>query len=225
MANKITGCVFDLDGTLADTAPDITIALNKSLDEAGLRQVPLDTVKGMIGNGIPVLVRKALSHVEASADLVPDVVTSVLAYSREYYFEKSSLMPGVKDCLEGLKKRGIPMSICTNKDETVAAMLVSALRLNSYFNAIVGSQPGLVKKPDPLMLKIAAAAINSPLKTTMMIGDSEVDAATGIAASSVSVIIRGGYCHRPYRELNVNHLLDSMEDLLDIIDNQYLISS
>ena len=138
MANKITGCVFDLDGTLADTAPDITIALNKSLDEAGLRQVPLDTVKGMIGNGIPVLVRKALSHVEAPADLVPDVVTSVLAYSRKYYFEKSSLMPGVKDCLEGLKQRGIPMSICTNKDETVAEMLVSALRLNSYFNAIVG---------------------------------------------------------------------------------------
>ena len=224
MENKITGCVFDLDGTLADTAPDIAIALNNSLNDAGLRQVPLESVKEMIGNGIPVLVRRALFHIEAPEDLAADVITSMLAYSRKYYCEKSSLMHGVKDCLEGLKKRGIPLSICTNKDETVAQMVVSALDLNSYFYAIVGSRPNLVKKPDPSMLQIAAEAINSPMETTMMIGDSEVDAATGIAASSISVIVRGGYCHKPYEELNVTHLLDSMEELLDIIDNQYLIS-
>lgn len=224
MENKITGCVFDLDGTLADTAPDIAIALNNSLNDAGLRQVPVESVKEMIGNGIPVLVRRALFHIEAPEDLAADVTTSMLAYSRKYYCEKSSLMHGVKDCLEGLKKRGIPMSICTNKDETVAQMVVSALDLNSYFYAIVGSRPNLVKKPDPSMLQIAAEAINSPMETTMMIGDSEVDAATGIAASSISVIVRGGYCHKPYEELNVTHLLDSMEELLDIIDNQYLIS-
>ena len=224
MEKKITGCVFDLDGTLADTAPDIAIALNNSLNDAGLRQVPLESVKEMIGNGIPVLVRRALFHIEAPEDLAADVVTSMLAYSRKYYCEMSSLMHGVKDCLEGLKKRGIPMSICTNKDETVAQMVVSALDLNSYFYAIVGSRPNLVKKPDPSMLQIAAEAINSPMETTMMIGDSEVDAATGIAASSISVIVRGGYCHKPYEELNVTHLLDSMEELLDIIDNQYLIS-
>ena len=224
MEKKITGCVFDLDGTLADTAPDIAIALNNSLNDAGLRQVPLEFVKEMIGNGIPVLVRRALFHIEAPEDLAADVVTSMLAYSRKYYCEKSSLMHGVKDCLEGLKKRGIPMSICTNKDETVAQKVVSALDLNSYFYAIVGSRPNLVKKPDPSMLQIAAEAINSPMETTMMIGDSEVDAATGIAASSISVIVRGGYCHKPYEELNVTHLLDSMEELLDIIDNQYLIS-
>ena len=224
MEKKITGCVFDLDGTLADTAPDIAIALNNSLNDAGLRQVPLESVKEMIGNGIPVLVRRALSHIEAPEDLAAGVITSMLAYSRKYYCEKSSLMHGVKDCLEGLKKRGIPMSICTNKDETVAQMVVSALDLNSYFYAIVGSRPNLVKKPDPSMLQIAAEAINSPMETTMMIGDSEVDAATGIAASSISVIVRGGYCHKPYEELNVTHLLDSVEELLDIIDNQYLIS-
>ena len=224
MANKITGCVFDLDGTLADTAPDIALALNKSLNDAGYRQLPLESVKRMIGNGIPVLVRRALFHVEAPDNLAPDVITSMLAYSRKYYCEKSSLMHGVKDCLEGLKKRGIPMSICTNKDETVAQMVVSALGLNSYFYAHVGSRPDLVKNPDPSMLQIAAEAINSPIETTMMIGDSEVDAATGIAASSFSVIVRGGYCYKPYEELNVTHLLDSMGELLDIIDNQYLIS-
>ena len=221
MANKITGCVFDLDGTLADTAPDIALALNKSLNDAGYMQLPLESVKRMIGNGIPVLVRRALFHVEAPDNLAPDVITSMLSYSRKYDCEKSSLMHGVENCLEGLKKRAIPMSVCTNKDETVAQMVVSALGLNSYFNTIVGSRPDLVKKPDPSMLQIAAEAINSPIETTMMIGDSEVDAATGIAASSISVIVRGGYCHKPYEELSVAHLLDSMEELLDIIDNQY----
>ena len=224
MSNKVTGCVFDLDGTLADTEPDIALALNKSLNEAGLSQLPLESVKGMIGNGIPVLVRRALCHVQAPEDLAANVITSMHAYSRQYYCEKSSLMHGVKDCLEGLKQRGIPMSICTDKDEIVAQMVVSALGLSSYFNAIVGSRPDLVKKPDPLMLQIAAGAISSPMETTMMIGDSEVDAATGIAASSISVIVRGGYCHKPYEELNVTHLLDGMGELLDIIDNQYLIS-
>ena len=223
MADKITGCVFDLDGTLADTAPDIALALNKSLNDFGLRQVPLESVKGMIGNGIPVLVRRALSYIEAPEDLASDVMISMLVNSRKYYCVKSTIMHGVQDCLEGLKKRGIPMSICTNKDETVAQMVVSALGLSSYFNAIVGSRPELAKKPDPSMLQIAADAISSPMNTTMMIGDSEIDASTGIAASSISVIVRGGYCHKPYNELNVTHLLDCMEELLDIIDNQYLI--
>ena len=85
MENKITGCVFDLDGTLADTAPDIAIALNNSLNDAGLRQVPLESVKEMIGNGIPVLVRRALSHIEAPEDLEAGVITSMLAYSRKYF--------------------------------------------------------------------------------------------------------------------------------------------
>ena len=83
---------FDLDGTLADTAPDIALALNKSLNEAGLSQLPLESVKGMIGNGIPVLVRRALCHVQAPEDLAANVITSMHAYAREYYCEKSSLM-------------------------------------------------------------------------------------------------------------------------------------
>ena len=124
----------------------------------------------MIGNGIPVLVRRALSHIEAPEDIASDVIILMRIYARKYYCEKSTIMHGVKDCLEGLKKRGIPMSICTNKDETVAQMVVSALGLSSYFNAIVGSRPELAKKPDPSMLQIAAGAISSPMKTTMMIG-------------------------------------------------------
>ena len=223
MASKITGCVFDLDGTLADTAPDIALALNKSLNDAGYKQLPLESIKRMIGNGIPVLVRRALFHVEAPDNLAPDVITSMLAYSRKYYCEKSSLMHGVKDCLEGLIERGIPLAVCTNKEEEIAKMVVSALGIDKYFDIVVGSRLDLNKKPDPSMLILAADEINSPVKTTMMIGDSEVDAATGIAANSVSVIVRGGYCNKPYDELNATHILNNMDDLLEIIDEHYVL--
>ena len=221
MKQKITGCVFDLDGTLADTAPDIAQALNLALNDAGLVQIQLKSVIGMIGGGIPTLVRRALLYLDTGEDLVEEVVASMQAHYSKNYCDKSLLMDGVEDCLKGLKDREIPLAICTNKEEGIAKMVVSALGIDKYFDIVVGSRLDLNKKPDPSMLILAADEINSPVKTTMMIGDSEVDAATGIAANSVSVIIRGGYCHKPYDKLNVSHVLDNMEGLLDILDKQY----
>ena len=221
MKQKITGCVFDLDGTLADTAPDIAQALNLALNDAGLVQIQLKSVIGMIGGGIPTLVRRALLYLDTGEDLVEEVVASMQAHYSKNYCDKSLLMDGVEDCLKGLIDRKIPLAICTNKEEGIAKMVVSALGIDKYFDIVVGSRLGLNKKPDPSMLILAADEINSPVKTTMMIGDSEVDAATGIAANSVSVIIRGGYCHKPYDKLNVSHVLDNMEGLLDILDKQY----
>ena len=221
MKQKITGCVFDLDGTLADTAPDIAQALNLALTDAGLVQIQLKSVIGMIGGGIPTLVRRALLYLDTGEDLVEEVVGSMQAHYSKNYCDKSLLMDGVEDCLKGLRDREIPLAICTNKEEGIAKMVVSALGIDKYFDIVVGSRLGLNKKPDPSMLILAADEINSPVKTTMMIGDSEVDAATGIAANSVSVIVRGGYCHKPYDKLNVSHVLDNMEGLLDILDKQY----
>ena len=221
MKQKITGCVFDLDGTLADTAPDIAQALNLALNDAGLVQIQLKSVIGMIGGGIPTLVRRALLYLDTGEDLVEELVGSMQAHYSKNYCDKSLLMDGVEDCLKGLRDREIPLAICTNKEEGIAKMVVSALGIDKYFDIVVGSRLDLNKKPDPSMLILAADEINSPVKTTMMIGDSEVDAATGIAANSVSVIVRGGYCHKPYDKLNVSHVLDNMEGLLDILDKQY----
>jgi len=217
---SITGCVFDLDGTLADTAPDIANALNLALRDAGLAQLPLASVIGMIGSGVPTLVRRALAHLGAAESLVPGLVESMFSHYAAHYCEQSKLMPGVLDCLDGLQKRGLPMSVCTNKDERMAAKVVSALGLDSYFAAIVGRRPDLPKKPDPAMLFAAAAAIDSPLHQTMMIGDSDVDAATGVAAGCVSVIVRGGYCHAPYESLSVDYVLEDMSGLLAIVDSR-----
>ena len=165
----------------------------------------MKSVIGMIGGGIPTLVRRALLYLDTGEDLVEELVGSMQAHYSKNYCDKSLLMDGVEDCLKGLRDREIPLAICTNKEEGIAEMVVSALGIDKYFDIVVGSRLGLNKKPDPSMLILAADEINSPVKTTMMIGDSEVDAATGIAANSVSVIIRGGYCHKPY-DLSLIHI-------------------
>ena len=221
MKQHITGCIFDLDGTLADTAPDIAIALNHALSAVGLTRLSLEETVGMIGNGIPALVRMALDHLNEGTERAKDVIDIMMSYYAENYCEGSNLMPGVESCLEGLDQRGVPMAICTNKEEDLAKKVTAALGIESYFKAVVGGRSGLVKKPDPSMLRIAAAAINSSPESTMMVGDSEVDAATGAAAKSVTVIVRGGYCHKPYEALHVNHIIETMDGLLEILDQQY----
>ena len=101
----IKAVIFDLDGTLADTAPDIAQALNLALNDAGLVQIQLKSVIGMIGGGIPRLVRRALLYLDTGEDLVEEVVASMQAHYRKNYCDKSLLMDGVEDCLKGLKDR------------------------------------------------------------------------------------------------------------------------
>ena len=98
MKQKITGCIFDLDGTLADTAPDIAQALNLALTDAGLVQIQLKSVIGMIGGGIPTLVRRALLYLDTGEDLVEELVGSMQAHYSKNYCDKSLLMDGVEDC-------------------------------------------------------------------------------------------------------------------------------
>ena len=164
----------------------------------------------MIGNGTPKLVKSALTYLGASPVKVDDVLCSMLLHYQNNYCDKSILMNGVEDCLSELFSRDIPMAICTNKEENLANMIVRALGIEKYFTVVVGSRPNQKKKPDRAMLDLAAAIINSPNSTTMMIGDSEVDAQAATAAECIPVIVRGGYCQKPYNELGVTHVINDM---------------
>ena len=217
MNYKITGCIFDLDGTLADTAPDIAQALNSALQDSGLNQIPLKITIRMIGKGIPKLVKSALTYLDAPAAKADDVLRSMLSHYQNNCCEKSTLMSGVEDCLSELFIRDIPMAICTNKQENLAKMIVCALGIEKYFTVVIGSRPNQKKKPDPAMINLAAAIMNSPNSTTMMIGDSEIDAQAAIAAECIPIIVRGGYCHKPYYELGVPHVINDMTALSKLI--------
>jgi phosphoglycolate phosphatase len=219
MANvKITGCVFDLDGTLADTAPDISAALNAALMQAGLRQLSYAEVTTMIGGGIPKLVERAIASLSAPQDLHAQLVASMLKSYTQNYCVDSTLLTGVEACLAGLQARAIPMAVCTNKDQSVARKIISAFGLDDYFVCVVGSRPDLAKKPDPTMLREAIMAIGCRPEETMMVGDSDVDAQTASATGCVSVIVQNGYFSGDYTALGADYLTADMTPVLGIID-------
>ena len=145
MNYKITGCIYDLDGTLADTAPEFATALNFALQESDLKKIPLEIITRMIGSGIPKLVKGILTYLGASSAKVDDVLCFMLLPYQNNYCDKSILMNEVEDCLGELFSRDIPRAICTNKEENLANMIVRALGIKKYFTVVVGSRPNQKK--------------------------------------------------------------------------------
>lgn len=223
--NGINGCVFDLDGTLADTAPDIAQALNAALHENGLGQLSHDDIVGMIGGGIPTLVERALTKLSEPMNVKDVLVTGMLDSYAGNYCDKTVLLPGVADCLLGVQARGLPMAVCTNKEQNLARKIVTALGLDDYFVTVVGRHPDLAKKPDPAMLLHAIIAIGCNAEEVMMIGDSDVDAQTAAAANCVSVIAQNGYYGGDYTALGADFLVPDMTPVLGIIDQLNAVPS
>jgi phosphoglycolate phosphatase len=219
MENGIRGCVFDLDGTLADTAPDIAVALNSALREVGQPPLPVQEVVTLIGGGIPTLVDRAVAKLGAPTSIAGLLVDRMLYHYNHSFCVETRAMTGVVTCLEALKQRGMPMAVCTNKDQAIAHKIVEALGLDSYFIKTIGRQPNVPKKPDPAMLMIAAECLECSVETVVMIGDSDVDAQTARAAGSTAVILRNGYFSGDHGEIGADHLIDDMTGLLPLLDD------
>lgn len=217
LRGDINGMVFDLDGTLADTSPDITAALNAALREVGQAALPLAVVTTMIGGGIPTLVAHAIERVGASGSLKDILVERMCYHYARGFCVNSHMMAGVTDCLFALQGLGLPMAVCTNKDQIITEKIIGALGIEHYFAAMVGRQPDVPKKPDPAMLRLAAERIGCTADTVVMIGDSDVDAATARAAGAASVIVRNGYFFGDYESLGADFLIDDMTGFMPIV--------
>ena len=126
LGNSISGVIFDLDGTLADTSPDIAAALNAALRDTGQTLLPVPEVISMIGDGIPTLVERAIARLGASGSLQDVMVERMLHHYDRDYCVHSKLMVGVADCLDALRDLGLPMAVCTNKDQVIARKIVTA---------------------------------------------------------------------------------------------------
>ena len=217
LGNSISGVIFDLDGTLADTAPDIAAALNAALREAGQKPLPVPDVIKMIGGGIPTLVKRAIARLGASGSLQDVMVDRMLYHYKRDYCVHSELMIGVADCLDALQERGLPMAICTNKDQVIARKIVTALGIEPYVMVTVGRQPDISKKPDPAMLNLAAEQIGCAVDSIVMVGDSDVDATTAQAAGARSVIVRNGYFSGDYETIGAEFIIEDMTCLIPLM--------
>lgn len=187
--------VFDLDGTLIDSAPDIADAVNALLGELGRAPLELAAVKRMIGDGAPVLLERALAAAgiqEAAAGFMPRFKVFYEAASTR----RTVLYPKVRESLEGFRREGRRLALCTNKPKAATELVLRHFGLVELFAAIIGGDSLPQRKParEPLLAAIAAAGGDDAApECALMIGDSYTDLATARAAAIEAVIIPSGY--------------------------------
>jgi phosphoglycolate phosphatase len=184
--------LFDLDGTLADTAPDIAAALTATLREAGLPPPPVSVVKQMVGDGARKLIERALARASAEGDL-DALFARFLAHYGATLCVGSRLYPGIGEALERLRSAGVALAVLTNKPGALARRLLDSLGLGGAFLDVVGEGDGFPRKPDPggaraLMTRAGAAA-----ERTAVIGDGLPDVRTARAVGALAIAAGWGY--------------------------------
>jgi phosphoglycolate phosphatase len=207
--------VFDLDGTLADTATDIARSLNAVLATHNLLAVELDAVRYMIGRGPTVLIERALRHLGASSDEAS--VAGLSAEFVEHYaktgHQRTTLYPGIRDCLRQLCDTGVRIGVCSNKPQGSCEALLSDLGIADLVSAVRGSAPGIPAKPDPTTLRRVLHTLAADPARTIYVGDSETDVITARAADIPVVLVNWGYSDKPVTELGADAVIDSLDDL------------
>ncbi len=182
--------VFDLDGTLIDSAPDLQGALNRVLAEEGVAGVTLAETMGFIGHGIPDLVRQARRVRGLPAARQEAMTAAMLGHYLAAPADLTRPYPGAMAFLQLLHDRGHPLGLCTNKALAPTLQILETLGLRRFFGAVIGGDSLPQKKPDPAPLLAAFAALGPPL---CLIGDSEVDAETAARADIAFGLHLGGY--------------------------------
>lgn len=207
--------VFDLDGTLADTAEDIQQALASALAAYRLPPVDIRAVRLMIGGGKRMLIKRALDRLCQDSNQLP-IDEMVETFHREYLARKnasSRLFPGVRRGVERLHAQGTRLGICSNKPDDLVRMLIRDLGLESCIAASTGARPGLPRKPDPKPLLDVVARLGATPDRTLYVGDSDTDVRTARAAGCPVVLVTYGYTARPARQLGADAVVDTIDEI------------
>ena len=205
--------VFDLDGTLADTAPDLAAALNHALAHFGRPPIEAEAVRNMIGHGSRALMRKGLAATgEVSEELVERGYGLFLDHYAANICKDSRPYDGVEVCLDGLRAEGARLVVCTNKPEALTHLLLEALGWQDNFDAVVGGDTLPLRKPDPAPLREAIARAGGG--TAVLVGDSITDADTARAADVPFLAVSFGFSDRPVETLGADAIVDHFDELI-----------
>ncbi len=207
--------VFDLDGTLADTAVDIRDALVRALAAEGLPPVDVASVRLMIGGGPKLLVERALHRlgVPAREDLVDKLAKAFHAEAKGRGNQNSRLFDGAESALRQLHRSGVRIGLCSNKPDDLCRDLVRDLGVDAYIDEILGSSEHMPKKPDPALLLGVIERLGVPPGETLYVGDSATDVATARAAGVPVMLVSYGYTLRNASQLGADAVIDSIAEL------------
>lgn len=210
-----TAILFDLDGTLVDTAPDLVGALNGVLNEQGLPALSLQAARVMVGRGAKALIEQGFAA--AGRPLgepdKPALVERFIDIYRGRIADESLPFDGVTEALDQLAEAGALLGVCTNKRTDLSLALLDALSLTSRFAAVIGADRAPAPKPDARHLLTAIEAVGGVQSRALMVGDSASDIGAARAARVPSIVVSFGYTEIAPAELGADHLIDHFRDL------------
>lgn len=207
--------VFDLDGTLIDTAPDLVDTLNIIFARKGLPPVPYATARNLIGGGARGMILRGLAaegRVLAKTEL-DRMFAEFLVYYTEHIADRSRPFPQLVPTLDWIAERGYRLAVCTNKLERLAVLLLKTLGLADRFGAICGQDTFGIQKPDPEVLRRTIQRAGGVPDRAIMVGDSGTDISTARAASVPVVAVDFGYTEVPVATLSPDRLISSFDEL------------
>ena len=207
--------VFDLDGTLADTAGDLVGTLNVILKQEGLASLPVSKARDMIGAGARALIQRGFEA--AGKELTPAYLDELFRQFMVHYGEnicvRTQLYPGVAEALDRLEEAGFILAVCTNKVEEHSVKLLDELGIGHRFAANCGRDTFAYFKPDPRHLTLTIERAGGSATRAVMIGDSRTDIVTAKNAGIPAVAVPFGYTDVPVRELGSDLVIDHFDDL------------
>ena len=224
MSQKLT-ILFDLDGTLIDTAPDLMSAHNHVMKKFGYVERKLEDIKKLAGRGSKVMIKKSIHEIAESTGKIKklneneteEMAKEFINYYSKNICNESKPRVGVVDFLIWCKKNFISMAVCTNKQEHLSVDLLKKIRLYEFFEYIAGGNTFDYNKPDPRHLTDVIEIIGGDIKKSIMIGDSETDSVAAKNANIPFILIKNGYTEKRTDEIHHNHLINNFTDLDKII--------
>lgn len=212
-----TLAIFDLDGTLIDSAGGIGRALNLVLQDLGLEPLALDQVRTLIGDGVSHLLQRAFAVRNHTSPDIGDDVRKFMAHYSDDPVAHTYLYPGVAETLRLLHSRGMTLAVCTNKPFKISEVILEKLDLARYFSAVLGGDSRPYRKPDPRMLEELLRQFAATPEQTVLVGDSEVDAATAQAAGVPFVLVTFGYHRGALDLIRRAHAVDRFDEIAGVL--------
>ena len=223
MTQKFT-ILFDLDGTLIDTAPDLMNAHNHVMKKFGYETRSTDEIRNLVGKGAESMIGRSLWNQAKeelkkinNEEIKSQMVKEFIDYYAKNIANESKLIKGVEKFLIWCKKNNISMAVCTNKTEHLAIDLLKQIKIYDYFEYVAGYNTFEYCKPDPRHLTDVVEILQGDVKKTIMVGDSETDAESAKAADMPFILIKGGYTDKNPDEIHHNYLVKDFIDLEKIV--------
>ncbi len=217
--NVVRCVLFDLDGTLVDSRRDIAAALDDALGEHGIAPIGVDRLAPLVGDGVSMLIRRALTLTEMPLDLEPAVLPTYLEAYERRHLETTTAYAGVPEAIEALAGREVSMAVATNKPHGFSVSILEHLGLMRYLRVVIGGDSMEHRKPAPEPLLAAVSACDALPEVSVIVGDGDTDMQAGIAAGLYTIGVTYGFRSAAHlAAAGADLLIDRMDELERVLD-------